>query len=113
MTRLPFIIGLAATLAACGQKAANAPQKPAEATIAMPAMEPVSGHGSGTVTAIDMAAGTVTLDHGPIPAAKWPAMTMAFKADLALLGTVAPGDKVAFDMTMADGSAKVTAMTKQ
>ena len=34
----------------------------------------------GTVTAIDKAAGTITLDHGPIPEAKWPAMTMAFKA---------------------------------
>ena len=42
MTRLRLIIGLAATLAACGQKAANAPQKPAEATIAMRAMEPVT-----------------------------------------------------------------------
>ena len=45
------------------------------------AMEPsaataikVKGH--GTVTAIDKSAGTITLDHGAIPEAKWPAMTM-------------------------------------
>jgi Cu(I)/Ag(I) efflux system periplasmic protein CusF len=113
MTKLPVVIGLAAALTACGQKAAEAPAKPAEAAAAMPAMGPVSGHGTAIITAIDMAAGTVTLDHGPIPEAKWPAMTMDFNADPALLASFTAGDKVAFGMTMADGSARVTALKRQ
>lgn len=119
MTRLPLITGVAialtSTLSACGQNA-DAPQKPAEAMASMPATmpetAPVSGHGDGTVKAINIAAGTVALDHGPIPAAKWPAMTMNFKADPALLAGVAVGDKVEFDMKMADGTAEVVTLTR-
>src|SRR3546814_11133437 len=60
--------------------------------------------GNGTVTAIDKAAGTVTLDHGPIPEANWPAMTMAFKAKPGLLDSIKVGDKVAFDLALKDGA---------
>src|SRR3546814_7871614 len=63
--------------------------------------------GTGTVTAIDKAAGTITLDHGPIPEANWPAMTMAFTAKQALLETVKVGDKVAFDLALKDGAGEV------
>jgi Cu/Ag efflux protein CusF len=69
--------------------------------------------GSGTVTAIDKAAGTITLDHGPIPEASWPAMTMAFQAKPALLDSVKVGDKVAFDLALKDGAGEVTAVQKQ
>ena len=69
--------------------------------------------GSGTVTAIDKAAGTITLAHGPIPEANWPAMTMAFKAQPQLLADVKAGDKVAFDLALKDGAGEVTAITKQ
>ena len=44
--------------------------------------------GKGTVTAIDKSAGSITLDHGPIPEADWPSMTMAFKAKPELLDSV-------------------------
>src|SRR3546814_5515399 len=56
--------------------------------------------GHGTVTAIDKTAGTITLDHGPIPEAKWPAMTMAFKAAPAIIDAAKVGDKVDFDLTL-------------
>jgi Cu(I)/Ag(I) efflux system protein CusF len=36
------------------------------------------------------------LQHGPIAALSWPAMTMSFKADSALLKTVTVGEKVSF-----------------
>ena len=50
---------------------------------------------SATVTKIDRKAGTVTLAHGPIPALKWPAMTMAFKVkDKQLFEKLAVGRKV-------------------
>jgi len=69
--------------------------------------------GVGVVTAIDKAAGTITLDHDAIPEAGWPAMTMGFKAAPALLTDVAVGDKVAFDLKLHDGSGEVTAIAKQ
>lgn len=67
----------------------------------------------GTVTAIDAEAGTITIDHGPVAAIEWPAMTMAFEADEAARGTVAVGDEVTFDFETGDaGSRIVTISTK-
>jgi hypothetical protein len=37
-----------------------------------------AAHAEGTVKAIDALGGKVTLAHGPVPALKWPAMTMGF-----------------------------------
>ena len=71
------------------------------------------GQGTGTVTAIDAKAGQVTLDHSAIPEAGWPAMTMSFGADPAILSAIGVGDKVAFDMTTANGTPKITAITHQ
>lgn len=135
--KLPYLtmmLGLTALLAACGQKAetneaaiANAATEAAGnmgemagnmsgdmGNMAMPAdSASTMAKGSGTVTAIDKAAGTVTLDHGAIPEANWPAMTMAFKAKPELLGSVKVGDKVAFDLALKDGAGEVTAIQKQ
>lgn len=116
--------GLAALLAACGEKAATNAAAPANGVastsnmsgdmgnMAMPAGTKM-GKGTGTVTAIDKAAGKITLDHGPIPAVGWPAMTMAFKASPKLLDSVTVGDKVAFDLTLRGSEGEVTAITKQ
>jgi Cu(I)/Ag(I) efflux system protein CusF len=57
---------------------------------------PAGPQGSGVVKKIDAKAGSVTLQHGPIAALNWPAMTMAFKADPALLTTVKVGQSVSF-----------------
>ena len=70
------------------------------------------GKSSGTVTAIDAAAGKVSLDHGPIPAVGWPAMKMGFTAKPALLDSVAVGDKVDFDVTVTGSAGEVTAIKK-
>jgi Cu(I)/Ag(I) efflux system periplasmic protein CusF len=107
-------------LSACGQKAeTTAKEQPAATTaasdmgnMAMPAQAKMA-KSTGTVTAIDKVAGKITLDHGPIPEAGWPAMTMAFDAKPAVLGGVAVGDKVAFDVTIKGNSGEVTAITKQ
>lgn len=80
--------------------------------MAMP-VEAKMASGSGTVTAIDAAAGKVSLDHGPIPAVGWPAMKMGFTAKPALLDSVAVGDKVDFDVTVTGNAAEVTAIKKQ
>lgn len=131
---LTTMLGLTALLAACGQKAetdeaaatniaTEAPANMGETAgnmsgdmgkMTMPAHGAAKmAKGNGTVTAIDKAAGTVTLDHGPIPEANWPAMTMAFKAKPELLDSVKVGDKVAFDLALKDGAGEVMAINKQ
>jgi Cu(I)/Ag(I) efflux system protein CusF len=121
-------MGLAGLLAACGQKetakaetasapAAAAPVTPPASSPAMAGMDMSAGakmaKGTGTVTAIDAKAGTITLDHGPIPEANWPAMTMGFKAGPAVAQSVKVGDKVAFDLKLQGGAGEVTAIQKQ
>lgn len=68
---------------------------------------------TGTVTAIDVEAGKITLDHGPIAEANWPAMTMEFDARPELLEGIGTGDTVAFDVAIGDGGGEVTAITKR
>ena len=41
---------------------------------------PVGHKAEGHVSAIDLKAGTLSLNHGPVASLKWPAMTMEFKA---------------------------------
>src|SRR3546814_18648022 len=111
---LAAMLGLAALLAACGQKAETddaAANTTAEATGKMDAMAsnmsgdmgnmemPMAGSakmakGAGTVTAVDKSAGTITLEHGPIAEADWPATTQAFKAKPEPLERGKVGDKV-------------------
>jgi len=134
--RLTIALGLAALTAACGKKAEapvagrrGAPPVGTEPSEAAPAatmsgdmgnmsMAPdanaaIKAKGHGTVTAIDKAAGTITLDHGPIPEAKWPAMTMAFKAAPSITDAVKVGDKVDFDLSLKGSDGEVTAIAKQ
>ena len=55
----------------------------------------------GEVRKIDMAAGKVTIKHGPMPKFDMPAMTMVYRVkDKAMLDNLKPGDKIKFD---ADG----------
>lgn len=124
LLHLTAALAAAAMLSACGPKTetnAAAPANTAESSgamsgdmgnMAMPA-DAKRGKGTGTVTAIDKAAGKITLDHGPIPEVGWPAMTMAFSAKPDLLEKVAVGDKVAFDVTVTGNAGEVTAINKQ
>ncbi len=123
--RLTIALGLAALTAACGKKAetpvAAETNQAAPAAAAMnsdmgnmamapAATAPIMAKGHGTVTVIDKAAGTITLDHGPIPEAKWPAMTMAFKAAPAITDAAKVGDKVDFDLKLTGSASEVTAI---
>ena len=57
----------------------------------------VTHRGTGTVKKI--AAGMVTLAHGPIASLQWPAMTMSFKLkDAALAKGIKTGDVVDFEL---------------
>jgi Cu/Ag efflux protein CusF len=125
-TRLTIALGLVALTAGCGKKAETpvaaetnqaAPAAAMSGDMGNMAMAPaastaIMAKGHGTVTAIDKTAGTITLDHGPIPEAKWPAMTMAFKAAPAITDAVKVGDKVDFDLTLTGSAGEVTAIHK-
>lgn len=82
----------------------------------MPMMQsgaPRTGSAEGTVTAIDAEAGTITLDHGPVPAMEWPAMTMAFDAAPEIRDGLAVGDTVAFEFEASDAGNQITSVSKQ
>jgi Cu(I)/Ag(I) efflux system protein CusF len=69
------------------------------------------GHGTGVIKAIDAKAGTLTIEHGPIPTVGWPAMTMTFKAKpAALLRGLRVGEGIGFDCTVRGMAADVTAV---
>ena len=57
------------------------------------------GHkAEGSVEGIDLKAGTLSLNHGPVLTLKWPAMTMEFKAaNASLLNGLRPGQAVRFE----------------
>ncbi len=126
------VLALTAGLAACGKPAPEQAAAPAEAASAMAASttpeaaapagdmgkmamsaDAKMAKGEGTVTAVDTTANTITLDHGPIAEAGWPAMTMGFKASPALVAQVKTGDKVAFDLKLEGGGGEITAIQKQ
>lgn len=125
--RLTVALGLAALTAACGKKAEApvatetnqaAPAAAMSGDMGNMAMAPaastaIKAKGHGTVTAIDKTAGTITLDHGPIPEVKWPAMTMAFKAAPGITDATKVGDKVDFDLTLIGNAGEVTAIHKE
>jgi Cu(I)/Ag(I) efflux system protein CusF len=110
-----IILATALALTACN-KAADAPAKPA-ASNDMASMDMSAavktGSGSGKITALDNAGGNITIDHGPIPAVGWSAMTMGFKADPKILEGVAVGDQVDFDLSLRGNNGTVTAITKR
>lgn len=124
-------LGVAILLGACGAKTpSDAPNTAnnaatSSATSGMAKMDNMSNMASpaaiatmmakvtGKVTAIDPAAGTVTIAHSAIPEVKWPAMTMTFKADPKLLSGVAAGDQIAFDLAVKGSEGEVTAIKKQ
>lgn len=68
----------------------------------------------GTVTQVDAAAGAITINHGPIEAVSWPAMTMQFTAENpAILQGIAVGDGVSFELKSATETSVVTMVQKQ
>ena len=89
------ILTLAIFLAACSPSPAPNPTTSAAGS--------ESAMATGVVKGVDAAAGTITIDHGPVEALNWPAMTMTFKAPAVDLQSVKPGDHVRFQPT-ADGT---------
>ena len=74
---------------------------------------PPTASASGVVEAVDVAARTITIAHGPVDALKWPAMTMTFKAPRADLGSIRQGDHVAFEFTSIGMNGTITTIQRQ
>ncbi len=104
---------LMSVLAACSPPAPPAVDQSAPATEGL-SEAPAAIESVGVVTAIDPAAGTISLDHEAIAAINWPAMTMQFSAeDPAILEGVAVGDRVRFELKSAAETTIVTAVSKE
>jgi len=97
-----------------GSALAQSPDANKPAVSAKPAAD-VQHSAVGTVNAIDREKGTVTISHGAVATAQWPAMTMMFKLanPAAVPADVVAGQKVAFQFTIQSGmSATVTSIKK-
>lgn len=79
-----------------------------------PAQAAKTSQGVGVITAIDRKTAKLTIQHGPIPAVGWPAMTMAFKANPpTLLRGLEVGQRIGFDVKTQGMAAEVTAVRPQ
>ena len=99
-----LILALFATAALAAPAAAqHAGHGDHKAPAAVPSVE-----GTGVVKKIDAKGAAVTIDHDPIRALNWPAMTMAFKVpDKAVLDQMKVGAKVRFQLS---GGQTITAV---
>jgi Cu(I)/Ag(I) efflux system protein CusF len=68
---------------------------------------------TGVVQAVDAAAQTVTIKHGPVEALEWPGMTMTFQAPGVDMSAIKVGDNVAFEFTSTGMDGTVVSISKQ
>jgi Cu(I)/Ag(I) efflux system periplasmic protein CusF len=107
---LPAALLAAACTPPAGEQAQRAEQTQPDAPAAQSG--PVSG--AGTVTAVDAAAGTISIDHEAIAAINWPAMSMQFIVDdPTMLQGVAVGDRVVFELKSAQEPNTVVSLRKE
>ena len=80
-------------LTGCSQQSDTEGASPA----VVPEATQSTARASGTVEAIDVAAGKISIAHGPVESLDWPAMTMAFKATPEQIASVQVGESVRFE----------------
>ena len=109
--RIMFTLFASTLIAACGSVAAQTMDPNMPGMAGMDKAKSVDAQGVGVVKAIDLAKGTITLQHQPIASIQWPAMTMAFKlASPDLLKNVTVGEKVQFGLRPAGMDSTVTSI---
>lgn len=110
----PLIAPIALLAAACSPPTQ---QEPAKSDAGMNMEAPAAAGAitsTGTVTQVDAAAGTITINHGPIEVVSWPAMTMQFTAENpTILQGIAVGDSVSFELKSATETSVVTMVHRQ
>lgn len=110
-----LIVPIALFAAACSPPATQE-AKTDDMNMSEPAAPAAAGPitSAGTVTQVDAAAGTITINHGAIEAVSWPAMTMQFTAENpAILQGIAVGDSVSFELKSATETSVVTSVQEQ
>ena len=65
---------------------------------------------TGVIEAIDPAARTITISHGPVPTIAWPAMTMTFQAQDVDLAGFKVGDRITFEFSASGMTARLTGL---
>ena len=82
----------------------------------MSSMDPVDGatraSTTGTVTAIDREAGTITIDHEPVPELDWPRMIMAFEIRKDVGHGLTVGNVVLFEFSTGSEGNVITSISK-
>ncbi|WP_415845592.1 copper-binding protein [Stutzerimonas zhaodongensis] len=74
--------------------------------------EPVM-RATGTIEALDLQRGVVSIAHGPVPALKWPASTMDFQARREQLEGLSVGDAVQISFQSEGEQAAIVSIDKQ
>ena len=83
----------------------------ANATAAVDHSNMVMANGVGVVKSVDLKANTVVIQHDPIAALNWPAMTMPFKAETPnVLKDVKAGQAVNFQVMQMGSATTVTSI---
>ena len=93
---MKFIFVAVSAMAVAGSALAQAAHDAPAISSADHAPMTPGAQGVGVIKKLDMKSGSVTLQHGPIAALGWPAMTMSFKAEPGLLQGLKVGEKVNF-----------------
>ncbi|MGB7404789.1 MAG: efflux RND transporter periplasmic adaptor subunit, partial [Pacificimonas sp.] len=106
-----FLLDSEASLAGLDVRPVDAPSEAARNGAAQDEEQPQTYSATGTVQKVSE--GNVTLRHGPVPALKWPGMTMAFAVDAsAELDGLEKGDRVSFTFAQEDSGPRVMSIEK-
>ncbi len=97
-SNLKAVLGGFGSPAKSADAAASGGAAMAPAAALAPTPATIGHKAEGSVDSIDLKAGTLSLNHGPVLTLKWPAMTMEFKAaNASLLYGLRPGQAVRFE----------------
>ena len=97
-SNLKAVLGGFGSPAKIADAAASGGAAMAPAAALAPTPATIGHKAEGSVDSIDLKAGTLSLNHGPVLTLKWPAMTMEFKAaNASLLNGLRPGQAVRFE----------------
>lgn len=114
MNAIPFagVLALSLVVAACGEAQNAGPQNRQDSEAGQAASQSSQVH-SGTGTVQSISGDQVTIAHGPIESAGWPAMTMAFTAPAGVEQGIEAGAQVEFSFHQDDGTYVLSSLRKR
>lgn len=86
---------------------------PSTARTPQQAQQARTASASGRVQKIEPDRGSITIAHGPVPALRWPAMVMPFKASAEQMQQVAVGDEVNFEFSSGAAAAELISIEQR